>query len=139
MAEDNRQLVRRWFEEVWNQKSEAAIDEMFHREGRAHGFPDAESVLIGPEAFKKVHRAFVGAFPDLRTQIEDIICEGDRVAVRWSTTMTHLGHDLGFPASGKPASMEGSSFLVVKDGRILEGWNHMDMHGLFQNLQGGTR
>ena len=139
MVEQNKQLIRRWFEEVWNQKNEAAIDEMFHPDGKAHGFPDAASVLVGPEAFKKVHQAFVGAFPDLRLQIDDIICEGDRAAVRWSITMTHLGDHLGFPASGKPASMEGSSFVVVGNGKILDGWNYMDMHGLFQNLQSGAR
>jgi len=137
MAEKNKELVKRWFEEVWNQKNEAAIDAMFHRDGKAHGFPDAGSVLVGPEEFKKVHRAFVEAFPYLRIQIEDLICEGDRLAVRWSIAMTHQGDSLGFPASGKAANLEGASFVVVKDGWIMDGWNHMDMHGLFQHLQSG--
>jgi len=135
MSEENKQVVRRWFDEVWNQKSEAAIDAMFHPDGKAHGFPDAGSVLVGPDEFKKVHRAFLGAFPDLRIHIEDMISEGDRVAVRWSIDVTHLGDHLGFPASGKTASLEGSSFVIVKDGKILDGWNYMDMQGLFQHLQ----
>jgi steroid delta-isomerase-like uncharacterized protein len=138
MSEENKQLARRWFEEVWNQQREAAIDEMFHREGKAHGFPDAKSVLVGPDEFKKIHRNFVGAFPNLQVIVEDVIAEGDRVAVRWSTTMTHRGDHLGFPATGKTGSLEGSSFLVVKEGKILEGWNQMDMQGMFQHLKGAA-
>lgn len=136
MLDENKQLVRRWFEEVWNQRSEAAIDAMFHREGKSHGFPDPDSVLVGPDAFKKIHRDFLGAFPDLHIRIDDVIAEGDRVAVRWTTTMTHRGDHLGFPASGKTARLEGSSFAIVKDGMIVEGWNQMEMQRLFHYLKG---
>ena len=135
MFEENKQLVRRWFEEVWNQKREDAIDAMYHRQGKAHGFPDAQSVLVGPEEFKKIHRNFLGAFPDLQVKIEDLVAESDRVAVRWTITMTHRGDHLGFPASGKTAHLEGSSFVIVKNGMILEGWNQMEMQGLFQYLR----
>ena len=65
MWEANKLFIRRWFEQVWNQKSEAAIDEMFSPQGKSHGFPEADSVLVGPEAFKAIHRNFCGAFPDL--------------------------------------------------------------------------
>jgi steroid delta-isomerase-like uncharacterized protein len=137
MSEANKQLARRWFEEVWNQQSEAAIDEMYAPHGKAHGVPDAQSVLVGPEEFKKLHRNFVGAFPDIRMEVEDVIAEGDRVAIRWTATMTHHGDHLGFPASGKSAELKGSTFIVVRDGKILEGWNQMDMQGLFQYLKSG--
>ena len=46
MSEANKLLLKRWFEEVWNQKSEAAIDEMFSKEGKSQGFPEPESVLV---------------------------------------------------------------------------------------------
>ena len=72
MSEANKLLLKRWFEQVWNQKSEAAIDEMFSPQGKSHGFPDADAVLVGPEAFKAVHRTFCGAFPDLHIDVEDI-------------------------------------------------------------------
>ena len=65
MSEANKLLIQRWFDEVWNQQSESAIDAMFHPQGKSHGFPDMDSVLVGPEAFKTVHRSFCGAFPDL--------------------------------------------------------------------------
>jgi steroid delta-isomerase-like uncharacterized protein len=135
MSEQNKQLVRRWFEQVWNQQHESAIDEMFDPNGKAYGFPDAQSAL-GPEEFKSIHRIFVGAFPDIDVQIEDMVAEGDRVAVRWVVSMTHLGDHLGFPASGKTGRLDGSSFLVVRDGMIINGWNQMNLHALLSELQG---
>jgi len=135
MSEANRQLTRRWYEEVWNQKNSATIDAMFSSLGKSHGFPEPDSVLVGPKAFKEIHARFCGAFPDLHFTLEDIICEGNRVAVRWSTTMTHLGNHLGFPASKRKASLSGSSFLIFENSMIVEGWNFMAMHALLQNLK----
>jgi predicted ester cyclase len=135
MSEANKLLMKRWFEQVWNQKSEAAIDEMFDKEGKSHGFPDADSVLIGPEAFKAVHRTFCGAFPDLHVDVEEIITEGDRVAVRWRVSMTHGGDHLGFPATDKKVTLDGSTFLIVKGNQVMEGWNQMDLGALMQKLQ----
>lgn len=135
MSEANKELMRRWFEQVWNQRSEAAIDEMFSSDGKSHGFPDSESTLEGPEDFKAIHRNFCGAFPDLRVKVEDVIAEGDRVAVRWSATMTHLGDHLGFAATGKKARLDGSAFVVIKDGKIVEGWNEMELVGMIEGLK----
>lgn len=137
MSEANKLLLKRWFEQVWNHKSEAAIDEMFSPQGKSHGFPEADSVLVGPEAFKAIHRNFCGAFPDLHIDVEDIIAEGDRVAVRWRASMTHSGDHLGFPSTGKKATLSGSSFLIVKDNQVIEGWNQMDMQSLMQKLLAG--
>jgi steroid delta-isomerase-like uncharacterized protein len=135
MSEANKLLVRRWFEQVWNEKSEAAIDEMLSPQGKSHGFPEADSVLVGTEAFKAVHRTFCGAFPDVHVDVVEIVAEGDRVAVRWRVSMTHLGDHLGFPASGKKETMAGSTFAIVKGSQIVDGWNYMDMQALMQKFQ----
>ncbi|WP_348264423.1 ester cyclase [Telmatobacter sp. DSM 110680] len=135
MSEANRQLTKRWYDEVWNQRNSATIDEMFASSGKSHGFPEPDSVLIGPGHFKTLHATFCGAFPDLHFVLDDIICEGNRVAVRWTTTMTHLGDNLGFPASRKKASLSGSSFLIFENGVIIEGWNFMEMNGLLESLK----
>jgi steroid delta-isomerase-like uncharacterized protein len=134
MSDKNKELVRRWFEQVWNQKSEAAIDEMFSPQGKAYGFPEPDSVADAA-AFKRLHRDFCGAFPDLHFTLDDVVAEGDLVAVRWHVDATHKGDHLGFPASGRTATLTGSSFLRIGQGRIQDGWNHMDMAGLFRRLQ----
>ena len=71
----------------------------------------------------------------MRVVVDDVIAEGDRVAIRWTATMTHTGDDLGFPATGRPVTLQGSSFIVVKDGQIREGWNQMDLQGTIQSLK----
>lgn len=135
MSEANKQLMRRWFEEVWNQRKESAIEAMLTPGCRAHGVGEGGGTLIGPEGFKTFYRAFSSAFPDMHITIDDLIAEGDKVAVRWTGKMTHLGDGLGFPATGKKAGVEGTTIVIVKDGRIDEGWNHLDMTGLITKLK----
>lgn len=135
MSEANKQLVRRWFEQVWNQQKEEAIDEMFAPEGKAYGFPEPDSVLIGPESFKKVHRLFLATFPDIHITTREIITEGDLVAVTWTATMTHLGDSLGFAPTMKKESLHGCSVLVVRGPQIQEGRNYMEMHALIHRLK----
>jgi predicted ester cyclase len=135
MSEANKQLAIRWFEEVWNQRSEAAIDRMYGTNGKSYGFPDRDSVIEGPEAFKEIHRIFLAAFGDVHVDIKEVIAEGDRVAVRWQATQTHVGDYLGIPPTGKKTRIDGSSFITVKDGVILEGYNQMDMQLLILELK----
>ncbi len=135
MLEENKALARRWFDEVWNRHDESAIERMFHAQAKSHGLPTPDGKPAGREEFKQVYRTFLGAFPDMRVVVDDVIAEGDRVAIRWTATMTHTGDDLGFPATGRPVTLQGSSFIVVKDGQIREGWNQMDLQGTIQSLK----
>jgi steroid delta-isomerase-like uncharacterized protein len=135
MREANKQLMYRWFDEVWNLKRESAVDEMFSEGGIGHGLPDADSKIVGPGEFKEFRRGFLKAFPDLNITIEDILAEDDRVAVRWSATMTHLGEFDGIAPTGKAARLTGSTFVLLKDGSILEGWNFMDLSSFAQRLK----
>jgi steroid delta-isomerase-like uncharacterized protein len=134
-AQANKDLARRWFEEVWNQGRESTIDELFHPQGKAYGFPDPGSVLIGPEGFKTTHRVFQNAFGNIHIAVDDLIAEGDRVAVRWTCTMIHNGDSLGFPATGKKTTFPGSSFITCRDGKLTEGWNFMDLTKMTLELQ----
>jgi steroid delta-isomerase-like uncharacterized protein len=135
MSEANKLLMEDWFEKVWNQQNSAAIDAMFHADGRSHGFPQADSVLVGPEEFKAIHRNFCEAFPDLLVTVEDSIAEGDKVVTRWTATMTHLGDSLGMKATKKEVKLRGCTIAIVTDRMISEGWNFMDMGGMFAKLQ----
>jgi steroid delta-isomerase-like uncharacterized protein len=131
----NKALMQRWFEEVWNQGRESTIDELFHPQGKVHGFPAPDSILIGPEGFKTVHRQFQNIFGGIHIEIHDLIAEGDRVALHWTTTAIHSGDGLGFPATGKNATLTGASFTTCRNGQITEAWNFMDMTKLTLDLQ----
>jgi len=135
MSEANKEVLRNWFERVWNQQSTAAIDELYVSDGRAHGFPQADSVLIGPDEFKTIHRNFCETFRDVHVTVDDVIAEGDKVAARWTAKMTHLGDSLGIKATNRKVTLTGSTIVTIKDGMISEGWNFMDMGGMIAKLQ----
>lgn len=127
MSEENKALVRRWFEEVWNKGRNEAIDEMFAADGIAHGLSDdSEKLMQGPSDFKPFHAAFRGAFPDVDIIVEDLIAEGDKVAARCSVRGKHMGDHLGVAASHAPVEFTGITIVRINDGKIVEAWNNFD-------------
>ena len=131
MSLENKTLVRRWFEEVWNQGRVAGIDEMLANHAIVHGLgPD----LHGAAEFKQFHSAYRNAYPDVVIHVDDLVAEGDVVAVRWSASGTHRGDGLGFPATGRHVRFTGMVFIRVEAGKLVEGWNNFDQLGMFQQL-----
>jgi len=127
MSEENKALLRRWFDEVWNKGNASAIDEMFAADGIAHGLSDDESKpLKGPSDFKPFHNTFRGAFPDIQVVVEDMIAEGDKVVARCSVRGTHTGDHLGIAASNSPVLFTGIAIARVRDGKFVEAWNNFD-------------
>jgi len=125
-------FMHRWFEEVWNNQSEAAVDEMFAADGVGHGLGDGD--IVGPEAFKVFHRAFVSAYPDLRVMVEDTVVEGDRIATRCRVTGTHRGHGIGLSPTSREVDFTGMVIVRVTDGKIVEAWNEFDFMKMYQTL-----
>ena len=136
-SEDNKAFVRRWFEEVWNKGREGAIDEMFAADGLAHGL-EGDAPVRGAAGFKPFFRKFREAFPEIRVTVEDAITEGDKVAARCSVRGTHRGDSLGFKATQQPVEFEGITIVRLRDGKIVEAWNHFDFMKMFQQLDALT-
>lgn len=127
--------MHEWFEEVWNQGSTEAIDRLLAGDAIAHGLTDKDGKeLRGREAFKQFHESFRNAFPDLRVEVADSIVSGDKAVARCAVSGTHQGDGLGFKATGKNAQFEGICIARIKDGKIVEAWNHFDFLSLFQQL-----
>ena len=131
MSLENKTLVRRWFAEVWNQGRVAGIDEMLADRAVVHGLG---ADLHGLAEFKRFHSAYRNAYPDIAIHIEDLVAEGDMVAVRWSASGTHRGDELGFPATGRHVQFSGMVFVRVEERNLVEGWNNFDQLGMFQQL-----
>lgn len=134
MSEANKRFMRRWFEEVWNQRNESAIDEMFAAHGKGHHFPQTGGTFNGPDEFKPVYKSFCSAFPDLRVIVDEVISEGNRAAARWTAMATHSGEGLGIPPTGNKITLPGSSFAIIEDGKMIEAWNFIDMGHLYEQL-----
>ena len=127
MSEENKALLRRWFDEVWNKKNAGAIDEMLAANGIVHGLSDDESQpLKGPAGFKPFHDVFRGAFPDIEVVVEDMIAEGDKVVARCSVRGKHAGDHLGIAATNSPIQFTGIAICRIEDGMIVEAWNNFD-------------
>jgi steroid delta-isomerase-like uncharacterized protein len=100
--------------------------------GHAPPFPDIE----GLEAAKGFALGYRQAFPDLLTTTEDMIAEGDKVVIRWTTSGTHQGETEAFgPPTGKRMEITGITIQRFDgDGKIVEGWTLADMLGQMQQL-----
>jgi steroid delta-isomerase-like uncharacterized protein len=135
MSEENRALIRRWFEEVWNKGREEAIDEMFAEDGIAHGLAE-EGVepLRGPTGFKPFFRNFRAAFPDIVVVVDDTVTEGDKVAARCTVRGKHQADSLGFAATQRPMEITGITIVRIRDGKIVEAWNNFDFMSMFKQL-----
>jgi len=125
-------LVRRLFEEVWNQGNLAAIDELFAPSYIRYdpAAPEAKG-LAGFKQFVVLLRT---AFPDLHFTVEEVIAEDDKVMTRALLRGTHRGEYLGIAPTGKPVAVMGMVLLRVTQGKFQEGWLMMDTLGLLQQL-----
>ncbi|HVG20833.1 MAG TPA: ester cyclase [Blastocatellia bacterium] len=135
MAAENKALIERWFEEVWNKGNADAIDEMFADDGVAHGLANEQGeALRGPAGFKPFFQNFRNAFPDIEVIVEDTVAEDDKVAARCRVRGTHKGEGLGFAATNVPIEITGICIVRLRDGKIVEAWNNFDFMSMFQQL-----
>ena len=135
MPADLKQLSRRWFEEVWNRRRAEVIEQMLAHDVIAHGLGESpDSGPAGVSQFIAFWEKFCGAFPDIRIDVEDVIAEGDRSAVRLSFGGTHDGHHLGIQPSGKSVRATALCMMRWRDGQIVEAWNEFDAMGLMRQV-----
>ena len=126
------EFMHRWFEEIWNNRNESVIDEMFAEDGVGHGL--GTEPIVGPENFKTFHRAFVSAYPDLKVHVEDTVVEGDKIATRCRVTGSHRGDGIGVPPTDRPVDFTGMVIVRVKDGKIVEAWNEFDFMKMYTQV-----
>lgn len=75
------------------------------------------------EEFAAVLAALHAGFPDLTSEVADVVCEGDRVAYRWVSEGTHRGEYMGVPATNRRVRATGITISRFgPDGRLLEDW-----------------
>lgn len=135
MPKENDELIRRWFEEVWNRGREEAIDELFGEEGVAHGLAgEGGAELRGPAGFKPFFRSFREAFPEVEVVVEDTVSEGDKVAARCTVRGRHRGDTLGVKATDSPVEFHGICIVRIADGKIAEAWNSFDFMSMYRQL-----
>lgn len=132
IAEDNKVLTRRFYDEVFNQKNLAAIDEFLAPDQVDHTLPP--NLPANTTGTKQAIGWFLRAFPDLHITIDDLIADGDKVAVRFTSRGTQRGRFWGLPPTGRSVTI--SSYLIARiaHGKIVEQWGLDDQLGMLGQL-----
>lgn len=133
MPTDNKSIVRRMYEEVWNKRNLEVAKELISP-SHAVQILDAVDSGVGPEAYARNVVQFVRAFPDLKFTIIDMIGENEKVVALWSISGTHKGEFRGIAATGKKISVDGITISQLADGKIMDSYVSLDMWGMMKQL-----
>jgi steroid delta-isomerase-like uncharacterized protein len=134
---DNKALVQRFLEEVWNQGNLAVVDEMVSSDYVDHIAPPGWPA--GPAGLKQAVVRNRTAFPDLHYTIDDLLADGDRVMTRWTWRGTHQGKFRNrfvgtIQPTGTRVKVSGMSIRRIADGKIAELWGYSDSLTLLEQL-----
>jgi steroid delta-isomerase-like uncharacterized protein len=132
-AEDNKALVRRFYDVFYNGRDQGAIEKFFAAD-YVHHPADLPSRRMDYEEFRNREVRFLNAFPDLIRDIEDEVAEGDRVSVRSLLTGTQKGDLPSLPARGKKIEVRSIVIYRIADGKIAEGWECYDSLSMMMQL-----
>jgi len=136
MTEQERDLGRRWFDEVWNKGRREVVAEMLTPESVLH---ESGADTVGADGFYPFFDRFRAAFSGIRVNVEDTIAQGDKISVRWSFTGKHTGDGLGVAPSGITVHLTGISIFRVADNKLVEAWQNWDMLGMMEQIGGQRR
>jgi steroid delta-isomerase-like uncharacterized protein len=128
----NKAMIRAHYDSAANAYRPSVIDRQVAADFVDHAQPE----LTGPAGVKAQARAFRAAFPDLTVTIEDLMAEGDLIAVRSTWRGTHQGSFRGVPPIGRRIEFSCMAFWRVAGGQIRESWNLIDLPTLMRQLQG---
>lgn len=120
VQDQNKVLVRRIYEDMWNKGDDKVAGEIF----------------VQPEGVQRFMREFLKAFPDLHHTVEELIAEGDQIVARFSAQGTHTGQWKGYPPTGNSIHYTGVTIVQVKDGKIIHHHTWWDRMEVMEQISG---
>ena len=135
-ARTPKEVGHLWFENVWDKRESHLISELMAPDGVGH--LEGGQDIIGPGDFVKYQQSFLEAMPDIRLKVINSLADGDDVCINWQATGIHSGPAFGLDPSGAAVEFSGVTWLRVKNGQIVEGWDFWNRGGLIQTLAGGA-
>jgi len=129
---ENKALVRRFVEEVQARGDVDAIDELLAPDLINHTPPPG--LPADREGARLITGAIRSAFPDHDAVIEQMVGEGDLVATYKTFTGTHSGEFMGIPPTGRRVTIRVMDFVRIRDGKVVDHWNIVDVAGLMGQL-----
>lgn len=133
-TEENKALVLRWRDELWNKRNVDALDELAAPDyvGHIAGFSEP---VQGREACKRMFAAWLASF-EIRVTPEILIAEGDMVAVRDNNWAKSVGEFQGVPPTGKEGTLTSTDLYLIAGGQVKEQRFEADYTGFLQQLLG---
>jgi steroid delta-isomerase-like uncharacterized protein len=131
-ADENEDVIRRWYDEVWSQGNYDAIGDLIapsHVHDRAIDEP-----ATGVAEYEANARRWRASFPDLVFTPDELVADGDLVFARWTATGTHEGDYYSIAATGSPVEWEGITLFRFDCGKIADSWIEADSYDFFQQL-----
>ena len=130
---DNKSVVRRYVEEILSQGRADAIDEVC-----AEDYVEYDPAWPGGQAnrdhIRQAIPMYKKVFPDLLCTVEDVVAEGDKVAMYWKCSGTNLGELRGRPPTGKHGEVDVMTLMRFRDGKAVEARSCYDLSAFRQQL-----
>ena len=135
--QEHKELIRRFYEEVWDRGNLDVCDEVFAPGYERHDFRSTEPVS-GPEGQKQIAADFRAAFPDLHFVVDLLVAEDDYVVGRWTATGVHSCRWGTVEPTGRSVRFSGANIFRFESGKVVEIWTHRDDLGLREQLGGAA-
>lgn len=132
MSTENKHILRRFFEEIFNQGNLAVADTIVAADYINHNPAPGEPP--GCEGLKQFVTYMRNTFPDLHITVEDQVAEDDKVVTRFTISGTQRREFAGIPPTGRKVTVTALNIHRVSDGQICEGWLNWDALGMMQQL-----
>jgi steroid delta-isomerase-like uncharacterized protein len=133
MSEENKAIVRRFYDEFVNQGNQSVADELVATDFVDNN-PPSPDFAPGIEGVKQVFALYRSAFPDMTIAVEDQIAEGEKVVSRLTFRGTHKGELMGVPPTGKTVMIGLIDIIRMEGGQLAEHWGESDDMGMMQQL-----
>jgi predicted ester cyclase len=133
--ERNKEIAREIIDRIFVHQEDAAIDELVAEDFVPHTFGPMPP---GREGLREGMKRAGSGISDPEFEIHDLIAEGDRVAVRLTTSARHTGTFMGAEPTGKRYSIDEIHIFRLREGQLVEHWHEFDKGTLLAQLQGDS-
>jgi predicted ester cyclase len=132
-ADANKRIVEEFITALFTNGDLTAVDRYLDP-GFVDHDPPFPGAPAGPEGMRKAGEIFRRAFPDWRSDLQQLIAEGDLVAENFIAHGTHRAPLMGEAPTGREVVLRGVNIFRVADGSIVERWGRLDHLSLLQQL-----
>ena len=129
--EENKAIARRFVQEIFLEGRAESVEELLSDDFTPHRWGSTGAGKA--ELIAAIERVSAG-LADASMTIEDVIAEGDRVAVRLTSRATQVGPFMGLPPSGKSYEIGEIHIFRILDGKVVEHWHQADFLGMMRQL-----